>query len=335
MPVEELDLFSFNTPKFKIDKPIRLIETFAGIGSQAKALKNLGAKFEHWKVIEVDQNAINSYNAIHGTNFTTKDITQTHAKDLDLRERERYCYILTYSFPCQDLSLAGKGAGMKKGTSTRSGLLWEIERILDECNGELPQVLLMENVPQVIGKKNIKDFQLWRSKLESLGYSCFVSLLNAKNYGIPQNRNRCFMVSILGNYHYSFPKKMPLKIKLKDMLESNVDEKYYLSDKMIKYLQSESKGGFSRKNSFEHNQAKQEKHGYSPTLTTRECSRATDVFIVEGGVKIKNNNSKGYAIAQSGDGIDISSRMQHHRGTVQKGLSQTLDTKCNVGVIDE
>lgn len=94
MPIEELDLFSFNTPKFKIDKPIRLIETFAGIGSQAKALKNLRAKFEHWKVIEVDQNAINSYNAIHGTNFTTQDITQTHAKDLDLRERE----ILLYSY---------------------------------------------------------------------------------------------------------------------------------------------------------------------------------------------------------------------------------------------
>lgn len=122
---------------------------------------------------------------------------------------------------------------MEKGSGTRSGLLWEVERILDECNGNLPQVLLMENVPQVIGKKNIKDFQLWRSKLESLGYSNYVELLNAKNYGIPQNRNRCFMVSILGNYHYSFPKKMPLKLKLKDMLEKNVDEKYYLSEKAI------------------------------------------------------------------------------------------------------
>ena len=233
MPYEQLDIFSFNTPKFKIDKPIRLIEMFAGIGSQAKALKNLGVKMEHWKVIEWDKHAVASYNAIHCTNFTPQDITQTHATDLEIVERESYCYILTYSFPCQDLSLAGKQKGMSKGSSTRSGLLWEVERILDECNGELPQVLLMENVPQVIGKKNIKDFQLWRSKLERLGYLNYVQLLNSKNYGIPQNRNRCFMVSILGNYHYTFPKKQPLKLKLKDMLEDKVDEKYYLSEKAI------------------------------------------------------------------------------------------------------
>lgn len=140
---------------------------------------------------------------------------------------------MTYSFPCQDLSLAGKQKGMTKGSHTRSGLLWEVERILDECNGELPQILLMENVPQVIGKKNIKDFQLWRSKLEKLGYSNYVELLNAKNYGIPQNRNRCFMVSILGKYHYSFPKKIKLEKRLKDLLEDKVDEKYYLSDKAV------------------------------------------------------------------------------------------------------
>lgn len=121
---------------------------------------------------------------------------------------------------------------MSKGSGTRSGLLWEVERILDECE-ELPQVLLMENVPQVIGKKNIADFQKWRSKLEALGYSNYVQLLNAKDYGIPQNRNRCFMVSILGEYYYEFPKKIPLTLKLKDMLEDKVDEKYYLSDQVV------------------------------------------------------------------------------------------------------
>lgn len=230
---EQIDLFSYSLPRFKIDKPIRLIEMFAGIGSQAKALKNLGANMEHWKVIEWDKHAVASYNAIHCTNFTPQDITQTHATDLEIVERESYCYILTYSFPCQDISNAGLRKGYAKGTSTRSGLLWEVERILDECNGNLPQVLLMENVPQVIGKKNIKDFQLWRRKLEQLGYSNYVQLLNSKNYGIPQNRNRCFMVSILGNYHYTFPKKIPLKLKLKDMLEDKVDEKYYLSQKAI------------------------------------------------------------------------------------------------------
>ena len=234
--IEEFDLFSYSTPKFQINKPIRLIELFAGIGAQAKALERLGVDFEHWKAIEFDKYAMASYNAIHGTDFKTSDIREIHADDLEIAERDKYCYIMTYSFPCQDLSLAGNQKGMAKGGGTRSGLLWEVERLLDECNGNLPHVLLMENVPQVIGKKNIKDFQLWRSKLESLGYSNFVKLLNGKDYGIPQNRNRCFMVSILGDYHYTFPKKMKLKLKLKDMLEETVDEKYYLSDDMVRFF---------------------------------------------------------------------------------------------------
>lgn len=138
---------------------------------------------------------------------------------------------------------------MTKGSGTRSGLLWEVERLLDECE-ELPQVLLMENVPQVIGQKNIKDFQKWRSKLESLGYSNFVQLLNAKDYGIPQNRNRCFMVSILGDYHYTFPKKQKLEKKLKDMLEDKVDEKYYLSNEMIQFFIANSEKQKANGNGF-------------------------------------------------------------------------------------
>ena len=232
--IEEYDLFSTAIPRFRIDRPVRLIELFAGIGSQAKALKNLGVDFEHWRVIEWDRFAVASYNAIHGTDFTTKDISLTHAEDLGITDTEKYIYIVTYSFPCQDLSLAGNQRGMSKGSGTRSGLLWEVERILDECT-ELPQVLLMENVPQVVGSKNIKDFKLWRKKLESLGYSCHVQLLNAKDVGwphpIPQNRNRCFMVSLLGDYSYKFPSKSKLELRLKDVLEDEVDEKYYISAK--------------------------------------------------------------------------------------------------------
>ena len=125
---------------------------------------------------------------------------------------------------------------MAKGSGTRSGLLWEVERLLDECGTELPQVLLMENVPNVIGNGNIKDFQAWRAKLESLGYQNYVELLNAKDYGIPQNRNRCFMVSLLGEYSYTFPPKQELKLRLKDMLDKDVDEKYFLSEKGIDYV---------------------------------------------------------------------------------------------------
>lgn len=217
---------------YKIQKPIRLIELFAGIGSQAKALKNIGANFETYKVVEFDKYAIASYNAIHNTNFNTLDITQIGGDDLEIKDTDKYDYIMTYSFPCQDLSLAGKQKGMKKGESTRSGLLWEVERLLNECK-ELPQILLMENVPQVHSKDNINDFNIWINCLETLGYKNYWKDLNAKNYGIPQNRNRTFMISILGDYNYCFPKKQKLKLRLKNMLEDEVDESYYLSEEDI------------------------------------------------------------------------------------------------------
>lgn len=225
--------------KFKIDKPIRLIELFAGIGAQAKSLENLGVDFEHYRICEFDKYAVASYNAVHGTNFATSDITKITADDLGIVDTDKYCYVMTYSFPCQDLSLAGKQRGMEKGAGTRSGLLWEVERLLDECK-ELPQVLLMENVPQVIGTKNIEHFAKWQEKLESLGYKNKWQILNAKGFGIPQNRERCFMVSILGDYYYEFPRPMKLDRRLKDLLETEVDEKYYLSPNMIKYISAQN-----------------------------------------------------------------------------------------------
>ena len=267
----------------KINKPIRLIELFAGIGSQAKALQRLGANFEHYKISEWEVNATASYKAIHkeedntdySENFTPKELTEillnigisTDGKkpmslkeisrkneqwkrtvynnfkatknigsilnvsgtDLGIVDTDKYCYLLTYSFPCQDLSLAGKGKGMAKGDNTRSGLLWEVERLLNECE-ELPQILLMENVTQVHGKNNKEHFDQWIEFLESKGYRNYWKDLNAKNFGIPQNRNRTFMVSVLGGYTYEFPKEFPLNLRLKDMLETEVDEKFYLSD---------------------------------------------------------------------------------------------------------
>ena len=220
----QIDFFSVgcNTP-YKITKPIRLIELFAGIGSQSKALERLQANFEHYRICEFDKYAAQSYNAIHGTNFKPTDITKITADDIGITETDKYEYIMTYSFPCTDLSVAGKQAGMAKGSGTRSGLLWEVERLLTECK-ELPQVLLMENVPQVLNG----DFGGWLDFLDGLGYRNYYKCLNAKNYGIPQNRNRCFMVSVLGDYYYDFPKAVPLQLRLKDMLESKVDEKYYL-----------------------------------------------------------------------------------------------------------
>lgn len=227
----------FNYPKFKINKPIRLIELFGGIGSQAMALRNIGANFTHHRLVEFDKYAVKSYNAIHGTDFPTMDITKTKGEDLGITDTEKYCYVMTYSFPCQDLSLAGKQRGMKKDSGTRSGLLWEVERLLNEVE-HLPQVLLMENVPQVIAEKNKPDFDKWVEFLRSKGYYNSYRVLNAKNYGVAQNRERCFMVSFLADEYmeYDFPETVKLNKTVKDYLEDVVDEKYYINNEKTRKL---------------------------------------------------------------------------------------------------
>lgn len=124
---------------------------------------------------------------------------------------------------------------MTKGNNTRSGLLWEVERLLNECD-ELPQVLIMENVPQVHSKKNMPDFQKWIDFLDSKGYSNFWQDLNARNYGVAQNRNRCFMISVLGYQNYKFPEPIPLDKTMKDYLEDKVDDRYYITSEKAKKL---------------------------------------------------------------------------------------------------
>lgn len=291
--MDQMTIFDMMFDEYKIDKPIRLIELFAGAGAQSKALENLGANFEHYHICEWAVPSILVYNEIHhkylpkyGTDFCqnlTKEevveylykrgisldynnpakieqikrmpeeklrkiynaiistnnlvnVQETKGKDLEIVDTDKYIYLCTYSFPCQDLSVAGKGAGMSRGAGTRSGMLWEVERMLKECQeiGELPQVLLMENVPQVIGEGNINDFREWQEQLESMGYSNYVKVLNARDYGIPQSRERCFMLSILGEYNYRFPKPIKLEKTSKDIFGKNAEEKYYLSEKQIR-----------------------------------------------------------------------------------------------------
>ena len=437
----QTSIFEFLYPNFKINKPLRLIELFAGYGSQALALKYLGKEFEHHRICEWAVKSIQAYNDMHIRDYTDYsanysvdylrgfladkgisanynepmsrkavdrlsekqvrtiynniiathnlvNIQQVHGADLDISGD--YIYMMTYSFPCQDLSLAGKTAGMSKGTGTRSGMLWEVERILKECT-RLPDILVMENVPQVHSTDNISDFNEWQLCLESLGYNNYCQDLSATDYGIPQTRNRCFMVSLLGGWNYTFPEPETLKIRLKDLLETNVDEKYFLSDKMIQCFMSDGTGNYPRRKRFLQNILR-ENQDVGNSVTTLAGNRATDNFVfvdayngivredVAGtittrvsdsnntyilghyspsghnaasvvdpngsaptvmenhgtvtAIPIKNATTQGYLLAEEGDGVDISSRMQYHRGTVQKGKSQTLTTKAdNVGVV--
>lgn len=241
--MKQLSLFDTDKETVKITKPIRLIELFAGYGSQAMAMKRLGVNFETYRMIEFDKYAVNSYNAVHNTQYEPTDITEIHGPDLGIIDTEKYEYIMSYSFPCTDISLAGKQKGMSKDSKTRSSLLWEVERILTELkesDAHLPQILFMENVSAIHNKKNMHDFFAWIEFLESLGYHSFYQDLNAKDYGIPQSRNRCFMFSFLEDVTYEFPEPFPLKKLLADVLERNVDEKYYIktekAEKLIKDL---------------------------------------------------------------------------------------------------
>lgn len=209
---------------------IKVLELFSGYGSQALALKRLGLEYESC-ISEIDKYAIQAYNLIHGETFNYGDICQIDEKKLP------YFDLITYSSPCQDFSIAGKQWGGGKGSGTRSSLLWECERIIRAVR---PKYLLMENVKNLVGIKFKPCFCAWLKTLESMGYSNFWQVLNAKDYGVPQNRERVFVVSVLNGGQYLFPQKKELKRKLKDILEKDVDEKYFLSaeqsDNVLKWF---------------------------------------------------------------------------------------------------
>lgn len=260
---------------------LKVVELFAGIGSQTQALKNIDIEHDVINISEWNISSLISYDAIHTDD--KKDYTEelsrsdiiaylsrftfsSDGKDPcninKIREpvlRKLYnahlrtknlgniseiealprCDLLTYTFPCQNLSVGGDGAGIKKGT--RSGLLLEVERLLDISNK--PKYLLMENVKNLLSKNHKPDFDRWCKKLENIGYTNYGNILDAKDFGVPQSRERVFMISILGDHDlYIFPQGFKSDIKLKDVLEDEVEEKYHLSEDAIKYINREHNG---------------------------------------------------------------------------------------------
>lgn len=155
-----------------------------------------------------------------------------HVYDIEVDEAHSFTLNGCIVSNCQDLSVAGQQKGMERGSGTRSGLLWEVERILLECKESdcLPQVLVMENVPLILSGQNIGPFNDLIDSLHEIGYTSYYKIMNAVDYGIPQSRERCFMVSILGENSYSFPKPMELQYNLHDFIDKEVDESYFLPD---------------------------------------------------------------------------------------------------------
>lgn len=219
-------------------KPIRLLSLFSGIGAFEKALDRENIPYELANFCEIDKFAVKSYCAVHGVSEDKNlgDISKVASDDIP------DCDLLTYGFPCQSISVAGKQEGIIAG-QTRSGLLYEALRIIE---AKKPFYAICENVKNLVGKKFKPDFDKLLFMLDELGYNSYWQVLNAKDYGIPQNRERVFVISIrkdVDNGTFKFPEKFPLELRLKDMLEGDVDEKFYLTPKQIKCLNvNEPKG---------------------------------------------------------------------------------------------
>lgn len=218
--------------KFKYTKenPLRVFTSFSGYDSQCIALRNIGIPFDLVGWSEIDPYAIRAHDAIFPEykDRNYGDICKINwggVPDFEL---------FTYSFPCTDISNAGRQQGLAEGSGTRSSLLWECKKAIEI---KRPRYLLMENVKALVSDKFMPYFKSWCDYLVGLGYVNYAQVLNAKDYGIPQNRERVFVVSIIENEWFNFPQPFPLKLRLKDMLEAKVDEKYYLpQDKVNQFI---------------------------------------------------------------------------------------------------
>ena len=350
---------------------LKLLSLFSGIGAFEKALDNLEVDYELVAFCEFDKYAVKSYCAIHGVDESQNlgDITKVDEtklpKDLD---------ICCYGFPCQDISLAGKQKGLfnEDGTQTRSGLFFEALRIIEHTQ---PKIAIAENVKNLVSKKFNAQFQVVLASLDSAGYNNYYAVLNSKDFGVPQNRERVFIVSIRKDVDtglFEFPESFPLEKRLKDVLEEVVDEKYYLSDKMIEYLFITTEKNKANGNGNVYTPT--DPNGISKTITTKEGQRVKDNFIEEpqlhqvgqmypnsgnpqagriydadgisptmdtcsGGnrmpkVLVREATKKGYAEAYEGDSINLEQpNSTTRRGRVGHGVAQTLNTCPQQGVV--
>ena len=256
---------------------MKVLELFGGIGACSKALERLGIDYEIADYVEIDKYAVASFNAMHGTNFEPQDIT-TWDKDIEVD-------LIMHGSPCQDFSVAGKQAGGDEGSGTRSSLMYETLRIVGKLK---PKYVIWENVKNLLSKKHRHNFDAYIEAMSELGYVSKYQVLNAKDYGVPQNRERVFTVScrhngdtnIINSFNadFEFPEKQPLTKRLKDILEENVDEKYYLSDAALSCFLSDGTGSYPRRERFLQN-INRKNQDIGNSVTTRAGGRLTDNFV--------------------------------------------------------
>lgn len=307
---------------------IRVLSLFSGIGAFEKALDRLGVEYDLVNYCEIDRYASKAYSLIHGVpeNLNLGDITKVDAdslpKDIDL---------ITYGFPCQDISNAGKMKGLfnEDGTQTRSGLFFEALRIIEDTK---PKYAIAENVKNLTSKKFNAQFQVVLASLESAGYNNYWKVLNAKDYGIPQNRERVFIVSIrqdIDDGSFEFPQPEVLICRLKDMLEKEVDEKYYMSEKAISYICSTGTKNFSYKPEIDLEVARPLTSTMHKSHGASQDNYVSDSF-VKSDVKVDIVEGKPVTIQQVGN-VNPSGRGQNGMVVDSEGIARTIDTNKGEG----
>lgn len=269
---------------------IRLFEAFSGYGSQALALLIYGIQFKHVGISEINKAAIKAHEALHGLVYNYGDISKinwSEVPDFDL---------LTYSFPCTDVTKMGEGKGLSKDSGTRSALIWEVEKPIEH---KRPPLLMMENVVDLINKKNIDDFTKWLELLESYGYNNYWKVIDARYCGIPQGRKRIFLVSILKDVDdgtFEFYDDVKMTRSMVPFLEKNVSDERYLYDH------------------------------------TSEKSVILDYG--DDFVKIKNGTKKGYLIGKPFDSLDYAIPTSTSRRGRLHDYCHTLLTNRYSGIYD-
>lgn len=307
---------------------LKVLSLFSGIGAFEKALERQGIEYQLVNYCEIDKYASKSYSLMHNVSkqLNLGDITKINIESLS----DNIDFI-THGSPCQDFSLAGKQAGGDEGSNTRSSLMWNTVDIVKQVK---PKVVLWENVKNLLGKKHRHNFDSYIQIMDELGYNSYYQVLNAKDFGIPQNRERVFTVSIrkdIDTGSFEFPKPFELKLRLKDMLEDEVDEKYYLKDTKDFFIKNsfdmEQKG-----NGFRFDHHVKQNANISKTITTRAGARMDDNFIVENidtdkeRFKFDSTNEELKSVRLGG--VFDTEKSKHQAGSVwdKEGLSPTLDT---------
>lgn len=311
---------------------INFLSLFSGIGAFEKALDRLKIQYKLVNYCEIDKYASKSYSAVHNVpeSLNLGDITKVDTSKLPRID------MISYGFPCQDISLAGKQKGLfnEDGTQTRSGLFFEALRIIEDTK---PKVAIAENVKNLISKKFNAQFQIVLESLEQAGYNNYWQVLNAKDYGIPQNRERVFIVSIRKDVDpgvFKFPEPFELELRLKDLLESEVDEKYYLSEKTVDKLVVKNAGGDVKQIGYIKKSETGSQHQSNTVYDSNSIGRTLTAVDYKSPLMIKVPTTSGYTEATEGDSINFEQpNSKTRRGRVGKQVAQTLTTSPQIGCV--